>query len=190
MKTYWKTIPEDFTSNGHRWEMNKWFKVDGEIQCCKNGFHYSPTIMEAWGYVTPGWVSEVEVRGDRDDQGDKSACREMRLIRRAHMDDVIARKIAIYAAELALPIFEEEYPDDKRPRNAIETAKKYLRGKATKEELDAARDAAWDAAWEAASASASASARDAAWDAAWEAARDAIMKKIHNYAKGLLFNAK
>ena len=33
---------------------------------------------------------------------------------------------AIYAAELVLHLFENKYPNDKRPREAIEAAKKYL----------------------------------------------------------------
>ena len=33
---------------------------------------------------------------------------------------------AIYAAELVLHIFEEKYPDDKRPWKAIEASKNYL----------------------------------------------------------------
>ena len=35
-------------------------------------------------------------------------------------------KYAIYAAEQILYIFEQKYPDDDRPRNAIEAAKKHL----------------------------------------------------------------
>ena len=35
-------------------------------------------------------------------------------------------RYAIYAAELVIDIFETEYPDDDRPRNAIEAAKYYL----------------------------------------------------------------
>lgn len=35
-------------------------------------------------------------------------------------------KYAIYAAESVLKIYEAEYPDDKRPRNAIKAAKTYL----------------------------------------------------------------
>lgn len=37
-----------------------------------------------------------------------------------------------------LPRFERVYPDDPRPRNAIEVAVKYAKGGATKDELDAA----------------------------------------------------
>ena len=43
------------------------------------------------------------------------------------MTDTNNRKIAIYSASLVLPIFENEYSDDKRPRNAINAAKRYLK---------------------------------------------------------------
>jgi len=65
-------------------------------------------------------------------------------------------------AEQVLHIYEEKYPDDDRPRKAIETARLYAYGKATLDELKAV---AWDAAWDAWDA------RDA-WDA-WAAARAA-----------------
>jgi hypothetical protein len=71
----------------------------------------------------------------------------------------------VFAAEQVIGIYEKKYPDDKRPRNAIEAAKKCITNPSKKN-----RVAAWDAAWDAA--------RDAwgdwaAWDAAWDAARDA-----------------
>jgi len=72
------------------------------------------------------------------------------------------RFLACGYAERVLPIFEKKYPEDSRPKDCIEVAKRYAVGEATKEDLDAARAAAWDA-------------RAAAWaagDAAW-AARDA-----------------
>ena len=69
------------------------------------------------------------------------------------------RLFACDCAERVLPIFEKEYPDDKRPRTAIEVLRKYAVGEATQGELAAAWDAARDA-------------RDAAWAAA-RAAGDA-----------------
>ncbi len=77
-------------------------------------------------------------------------------------------------AEGVLHIFEKQCPDDKRPRQAIETARRYALGKATKEELVAAGYAAWDAADAAARAiaRAAATARAAAWSV-WDAARAA-----------------
>lgn len=90
----------------------------------------------------------------------------------------IAKLFACFCAERVLPIFESQYPGDKRPRSAIETATRYLRREATKRELDtvdAAARAAEDAAWAARDAARAADAavwvaEDAAWvaeDAAW-----------------------
>jgi len=78
------------------------------------------------------------------------------------------REIRLYACKCAcrvLHIFEAAYPDDLRPRQAIETAALYAEGLATEEERSAAWATARDAAW--------AAAGDAAWAAAWAAARDA-----------------
>lgn len=54
---------------------------------------------------------------------------------------------------------------EQRSRNAVEVAEQFARGKATREELGAARNAAWAAAW--------AATRAAAEAAAWDATRDA-----------------
>ena len=62
---------------------------------------------------------------------------------------------------------------DPRSVAAIDCAERFARGKATTEELAAARDAACDAACSAACDAAWAAARAAAWAAAWAAACDA-----------------
>lgn len=85
-------------------------------------------------------------------------------------------------AEHVLPMYEKAYPDDNRPRQAIEVARRYADGNATDDELDAvrtvahgaimafanidAREAAWYAA-QAAWATAFMGAREVAWYAAW-----------------------
>ena len=61
---------------------------------------------------------------------------------------------------------------DQRSLNALEVAERFARGRATREELDAAGAAATAAARDApcdAACAAAAAARDAAWDAAWDA---------------------
>ena len=85
----------------------------------------------------------------------------------------IARLFACDCAERVLPIFEKSSPGDMRPRQAIETSRRFANGLATQAELEAARAAAWAAAWDAADAAAwdaADAARAAAWDAAWDAA--------------------
>ncbi len=87
-------------------------------------------------------------------------------------------------AERVLHFYEAKYPDYKKPRQAIEAARAYVRGEISKDELDAAgaaaeaaRAAAW-AAWDAARAAAwatavRAAAMEAAGNAAWDAERKA-----------------
>ena len=80
-------------------------------------------------------------------------------------------KYAIACAELTLPIFEKQIPQDNRPRLAIKATKRVLEDD-SEENRDAALDAANAAyaAW--AAARAAGVATDAAW-AAWAAARAA-----------------
>lgn len=91
-------------------------------------------------------------------------------------DERAVRLFACDCAESVLHFFEKEYPNDNRPRKAIEVARKYADGDATLQELDeacvaacAASRCAEDAEWYAV--------RDAAWyaarAAAWSAERDA-----------------
>ena len=90
---------------------------------------------------------------------------------------------AVYAAELVLPIWEKKYPNDKRPRKAIEAAKRCIDNPSDENRLAAdSRAAAWaaaarsaipaarEAAWTAAAASAAAAAGEAAREAARSAA--------------------
>ena len=98
------------------------------------------------------------------------------------------RLFACDCAESVLHIFEEQYPNDNRPRNAIEVSRKFANGEATIEELRVAKSDAWDAAWgawgatgeawgaraaRAARAAATGYAGGAAWGAATRAAAGA-----------------
>ena len=68
-------------------------------------------------------------------------------------------EFACRCAEHVLHFYEDKYPNDLRPRKAIEAARVCITDKS--ETAKNKRDAAWAAA------------RDAAWAAAWDAARDA-----------------
>ena len=108
---------------------------------------------------------------------------------------------AVFAAEQVLPIYEKKYPDNKRPRKAIEAAKKCIKNPSRKNKVAAsvAAAAAYAAAYVAANAAAAA-ANAAANVAAAAADDDAIaaaattntkMKlKILNYGIKLLKGRK
>ena len=75
-----------------------------------------------------------------DDKLDKYKWCNWLLSRILPKDEKI--KYAIYSARLVIDIFEKKYPNDNRPRKAIEVAELYLEGKVTNEQI---RDAAADA---------------------------------------------
>ena len=104
-------------------------------------------------------------------------------------------EIAIWCWEaIAMPIWDKHYADDKRPHEAVRIKRLWLDGKATNEELDAARAAAMDAArdaaraaaWDTASYAAMDAARAAASYAARAAARDAARAAILNHIREVL----
>ena len=94
------------------------------------------------------------------------------LLRPEFLSDRLCRLFAVWCARKALKLIDDP---DKRSINACNVAEKFANGKATKEELAAARDAARAAAWDAARTAAWAAARAAAWDAARTAQIDKLI---------------
>jgi hypothetical protein len=88
------------------------------------------------------------------------------------LTDKQRRMLACDFAEKVLPIFEKKYPNDDRPREAIEVARGFVNRKATEKERKAAAAAAADAAdaYAAAAAAAAAAGYAAAGYAATAAA--------------------
>ena len=75
---------------------------------------------------------------------------------------------AIFAAEQVIDLFEKKYPEDSRPRKAIQAAKVVLKNDTAEN-----RAAAWEAGEAARAAGAAWAADAAAWAAAWAAAGEA-----------------
>jgi hypothetical protein len=111
---------------------------------------------------------------------------------------------AVYAAEQVIDIYEKRYPDDKRPRNAIEAAKKCIENPSKENKTEAtyaayaAAFAANAAAYAAAACAAAFAAADAANAAAYAAnaaadaaaARNKMKLKILKYGIKLLTEQK
>jgi len=186
--TYYKSLSADGCScNGgtSKWSLPKlqkdgtykpgrWMPRIENIVPCERGYHvFQRKDIFLWVNAT---LYEDEVRGETIDHEDKTVAQSARLIRPIPgCNERALRLHACRVAEDVLPIFEQAYPDDDRPRKAIETARRHADGKATPEELAAARDAARAATWDAAAAraAAGAAARAAADAAAADAARAA-----------------
>jgi hypothetical protein len=170
-KTLWKSMlagPKSANGDEGVWKIGEWRKHDGELSMCNAGYHASRNVIDSMGYVNAEVIARVEVRGKHLEQGDKQCWEQMRIVKAWTWMKKDSVRLAVYAAELVIGIFEKEYPDDKRPRQAIEATKNWLAEPTEKNRL-AARDAAGEA-WAAGSAAwAAGSATWAARSAAWAA---------------------
>jgi hypothetical protein len=170
----------DYTAHlPHGKRPGKWLPAVKDPRPCVRGYHVVDIahLPAHWGI--PGVLYEVEVRGKTVEDGDKLACESIRLVRRVgELTPGIAATFAADCAERVLGLFEAKFPDDDRPRKAIEAARACI-ADPTPENRAAARaaeaaEAAWVAwaAWDAANAAGAAGAAWVAW-AAWDAANAA-----------------
>ncbi|MCP3966600.1 MAG: hypothetical protein GY718_09660 [Lentisphaerae bacterium] len=176
----WKSLRKGTVSahNDFKWKVGKWYKVETPISICNNGFHASENIIHAMRYVECEVLAQVEVRGEFEKGIDKQCWSEMRIIKKWNWTIENSIELSIYSASLVLDNYEKVYPNDKRPREAIDAAKEYLKYK-TSAAWSAARSAAKAAqssAWSAWSTESAARSAWSAWSAArttWSAARSA-----------------
>ena len=190
---YLRTGLESESGAKRKWTLGEW-REESKIEICKRGFHASKTPLQALSYVKGEILAEVEVRGDSIVQDDKECWSEMRVTKAWNWTKLDSVALAIFAAELVIGIFEKKYPEDKRPRKAIEAAKKYLENptQVNAAAAHAAAYAAYDATYAAYdaydatyAAYAAAHAAHAAYDAAHaaHAAHAALTKKINAWFK-------
>ena len=164
----WKVFRADLKSNNGniKWKLGKWQRHKGNLIMCSTGFHASERIIDAMQYINAELIARVEAKGKSLKQDDKQVWEYMRLLEVYEWKKEDSVSLAIFVAELVLPNFEKEFPDDKRPREAIEAAKKVLLDDSEKNRsaTESAAESAAGSAW---------SAESAAESAAWSAARSA-----------------
>jgi len=177
-KTRWKFLREGLMSNfgDKKWELDKWERED-KINMCNSGFHCSKEINQAFIFVQGEILAEVEVKGKCDKQDNKEVYTDMRILKAYKWQKKDSVALSIYAAELCLKNFEKVFPDDKRPREAIEAAKKWLAeptsaNESARSAWSTAEWSAW-AAWSAAESVARSAARSTAESAARSTAESA-----------------
>ena len=129
-----------------KWTVGRWRSVHGEIVPCRNGLHATTAANLIPFFSDTLW--RVEIGGEYVWHGEagtpdhKLVARRMRLVERIEAwNEQSMRLFAADCAERVLHLFEEQYPDDKRPREAVEVARRYARGEATLAELKAAANA-------------------------------------------------
>ena len=120
----WKSMHSGLNSGmgKKKWKIDKWYKIKGDLKICSNGFHASERIIDSMGYVNMENLAKVAVRGEHVDHSDKQCWSEMQIVRAWKWEKKDSVALSIYAASLVLENFEEIFPDDKRPRQAIHAA--------------------------------------------------------------------
>jgi len=163
------------------WPIDEWVAVSGELKFCENGFH----ILNERHYLLD-WVQsqlfevEIDHKAGVLKSDDKWCCRKLRLVKKIKTwNEKTNRLFVADCAAHVLRRFEKLYPEDLRPRKAIEAARLFAAGKITSEQLKAAADAAYRTVDEVAVAMTNANAYhvavSSAAKAAWAAAYDPLI---------------
>ena len=136
----------------------------------------------AFGAKPPGCLEEIDRARDRPAGF---------LFDHLHVDQKDRALLVCDFAEHVLPIWYEYYPDDHRPKKAIEAARKYSAGKTKKSTLKRAVTAAWNASAEAAGSVtwASMAASEAARSAAEAASATAVARAAATAAEAAAWAA-
>lgn len=163
----YKVLNEDGSTHHHlgfQWDLphdgqpGAWTpEIKGRLEPCANGYHLC-RLSDLVNWVGPA-IFTAEYRGERIDENTRGESKvvvsQARLLARVETwNESTARLFACDCAERTL-LRQRERGFEPEPVfwETIEVARRYARGEATRQELDAAWDADRDAA------------RDAAWDA-------------------------
>ena len=124
-----KFLEQDLSSRNDskhvKWKLDKWRKHSGRLEICQAGFHASEDPYDSLKYVYgPRWCM-VEAKGKILKDSNKFVATEMRLVTELPTKRIAVR-FAVACARHTLDRFEVKFPNDKRPRNAIEAAEKWL----------------------------------------------------------------
>lgn len=121
----WKALVDGMASHhdGSPWVIGEWRMCERPLVLCQQGFDASRRMIDAMSYVPTRYLARVEVRGEAYEDATKGCWAEMRVRQVWPWMPADSVALAIYAAELVLPIFAHVYPADSRPRDTIDAAK-------------------------------------------------------------------
>ena len=173
-----------------KWRIGQRRTLKGEIIPCQYGYHASRSLWDALRYAPGALACKVELSGTIVPHGDdKYAASTRKLVAAVNVE----RELRLFAADCAehvLYLFEEKYPDDDRPRKAIQSARDFANDSISAYATNAAANAAYAAADAAyAAANAYATATNAAANAAYAAADAATNAAAHAAANAAAYAA-
>src|SRR3990167_10178773 len=130
-KPLYKFLRTDLKSDydQSQWKIGIWRKTKCTELCA--GFNCSEKIIDAFNYVKGEVLAQVKTRGKHFVDTNKQTWEEMCIVKVWDWTKTDNVRLSIFAAEQLLAVFEKKYPTDKMPRQAIDTAKEWLKNPTT-----------------------------------------------------------
>jgi hypothetical protein len=133
------------------WRLNHWQEFSGKLRLGFAGFHCSKTPFEALSNAEGEIISCVERAGTSLIGDTKEVWQRMRVVAAWYWRKPYSVAMASAAAGMTLDLFEKYFPDDRRPRRAVEAALAYLADPSSRLAGSLAFDAYYDATFAASS---------------------------------------
>ena len=89
----YKVFNPDWTCRGFKYEVGKTYKMDGDIEICKKGFHFCQKASDCFNYYffdCRNKVAEIEATGIVETEEDKSVTDKIKIVREISWQEVLA----------------------------------------------------------------------------------------------------
>jgi len=88
----YKAFNHDWACLGFQYEVGKEYEIDGELQVCKNGFHYCKKPLDVLDYYNNAQHNKyaiVEALGDVINDGNKSCTNKLKIVKEISFQDLL-----------------------------------------------------------------------------------------------------
>jgi len=87
-----KGFNQDLTCRGFQYEIGKTYEYNGEIELCSSGFHFCRKLQDVHQFydLKTSRICEIEADGKIDNDGIKSVCARIRIIRELSREEIDA----------------------------------------------------------------------------------------------------
>jgi hypothetical protein len=89
-----KAFNSEFQCLNFQFEVGKEYEIQGELELCKNGFHFCENPFEVWNYYPPTSRFAAVIGENVIGDGNKSVCSKIRIERELTLNEFIAAGVS------------------------------------------------------------------------------------------------
>ena len=88
----YKGFNQDLTCRGFQYEIGKTYEYDGDIELCRQGFHFCRKLQNVHDFynLKQSRICEIEADGKIEDDGIKSVCSRISIVRELSREEIDA----------------------------------------------------------------------------------------------------